>query len=237
MASWSRAEARMVSGALACAIHGALLLLLLYLGTVTVRPRLIPAPIEVTFPPPEPLLDLRPEPAPAQEDKAGAAAFPPPLREVPAVVPTVERQAVVTAPQPLPSGASGPADAGAGTAGQGSGAGTGNGTGAGQGREAEATGSMFGPDWIVRPTDRQLRAHFPWTAAARRASGVAWLGCQVDSRNRARRCRVLGERPAGLGFGLAGLRLSRLFRIRPPRTDGREQYDAWVRIPIYFDYR
>jgi periplasmic protein TonB len=236
MASWARAEARMVSGALACALHGATLLLLLFLTAVPIPPQLSPTPLEVTFlPPPEPPLDLRPEPAPGREEKAGAAASPPPRGEVRAIVPTAAPSPVMTSPAPLPSGSFGLSDAGTGTAGTGAGREAAGGPGSGQGRDGPAGPAMVGPDWITRPTDAQMRTYFPRTAIERRTSGVAWLGCQVDAGNRARRCRILGERPAGLGFGAAGLRLSRLFRIRPPRRDGRDQYDAWVRVPIYFD--
>ena len=93
---------------------------------------------------------------------------------------------------------------------------------------------MTGPDWIVRPTDAQMRIYFPRDAIERHTNGVALIGCQVDAGNRARHCRILGERPRGLGFGAAGLRFSRLFRIRAPQRDGRAEYDSWVRIPIYF---
>jgi protein TonB len=184
-------------------------------------------------------VDLGPVPAPAPEERDGAAASPSPRSEVRAAGPAPASLTAAPSPLPalLPSPTGSPGTAGIGTgtgtglAGEGSGRGT---QGPGQGGEGTASEIMTGPDWIVRPTDAQMRVYFPLAAIERRTNGIALLGCQVDAGNRARHCRILGEQPRGFGFGAAGLRFSRLFRIRPPQRDGRAQYDAWVRIPIYF---
>ena len=241
MPSLSRTDSKVVSGVLACAIHIASLLLLILLSRVPVETPPAPVPLEVTFlpAPPEEAVDLKTVPAPAPEERAGGAASPSPRSDIRAAGPAPA--SITAAPSPLPTllpsptGSPGTAGAGTGTgtgvAGEGSGLGT---QGPGQGGEGTASEIMTGPDWIVRPTDAQMRLYFPRDAIERHTNGVAWLGCQVDAANRARHCRILGERPRGLGFGAAGLRFSRLFRIRPPQRDGRNQYDAWVRIPIYF---
>jgi protein TonB len=233
----------MVSGALACLLHAASILLLILLTNVPIPPRPAPVPLEVTFlPAPQEPVALKVEPAPAPEEKAGSAASPSPRGDARSPGPAPEVMTALPSPLPallpLPSGSPGAGGVGTGTgigeAGEGSGIGA---PGSGQGRDGPAGRTMTGPDWIVRPTDAQMRTYFPRSAIERRTNGVAWLGCQVDARNRARHCRILGETPRGLGFGAAGLRFSRLFRIRPPRRDGRDQYDAWVRIPIYFEIR
>jgi protein TonB len=232
MPSLSRTDSKVVSGALACTIHLAMLLLLVLLSRV---------PLEVTFlpAPPEETVDLKPVPAPGPEERAGAAGAPSPRSDIRADGPAPA--SITVAPSPLPALLPSPTGS-PGTGGIGTGTGTGlvgegpgaGGRGPGQGSEGTAGEIMTGPDWIVRPTDAQMRVYFPRAAIERRTNGIALLGCQVDAGNRARHCRILGENPRGLGFGAAGLRFSRLFRIRPPQRDGRAQHDSWVRIPIYF---
>ncbi|HYD11374.1 MAG TPA: hypothetical protein VEC11_00855 [Allosphingosinicella sp.] len=242
MAHLSRTESRMVSGALAGLLHAGTILLLLLLTAVPVPPRLAPVPLEVTFlPAPDEPVELRTAPEPGPEQKEGAAGSPAPRSPAPTLAPAPETLTALPTPLPAPpvvvSGAPGVAEAGTGN---GTGVGTGQGPGAGtagtgEGSDRPAGETWARPDWIVRPTDAQMRLYFPRIALERRTNGVAWLGCQVDANNRARRCRVLAERPRGIGFGAAGLRLSHAFRIRPPQRNGRDQYDAWVRIPIYFE--
>jgi hypothetical protein len=119
---------------------------------------------------------------------------------------------------------------GAGTgSGGSSGAGSGSGTGSGSGRSEE---SFAAPDWIRKPTDREMLFNNPPYARRMAISGGAVLACRVDRRNRAHGCQVLSEAPKGYGFGRAALSLSPLFRIKPPSRNGQPQWDVRVRIPV-----
>ncbi|HEX8306822.1 MAG TPA: energy transducer TonB [Allosphingosinicella sp.] len=132
--------------------------------------------------------------------------------------------------------------AGAGAGGRGTGTGTGTGSGSGPGsRPAPASRSRSGPEdtleaprWISKPTWSQMQQYNPYRAVTARVSGTAVLACRVDSRQRARRCRLLGETPRGYGFGAAALETVRLGRIAPVMRGGVPDYKAWVRIPITF---
>jgi protein TonB len=88
----------------------------------------------------------------------------------------------------------------------------------------------------VKP-EEQMADYVPWLARRNRIGGEVLLSCVIDERNRARRCIVLSEKPAGHGYGPATLRLSRLFRIKPPMVDGKVRHDIRVGIPIRYDPR
>ncbi|MFL6843891.1 MAG: TonB family protein [Allosphingosinicella sp.] len=79
-----------------------------------------------------------------------------------------------------------------------------------------------------------MKLHDPARAATESVSGTAVLACRIDSRQRARSCRILSETPRGYGFGSAALAVVRLGRISPAMRDGVPVYDAWVRIPVTF---
>jgi protein TonB len=115
-----------------------------------------------------------------------------------------------------------------------SGSGVGSGDNSGAGTDAGPR-RLAAAEWIERMTSAQMRPYLPRRAAARGIDGRAWLACQVTRSHRAKNCRLLAETPRDEGFGYAALRMSRLFRIRPPAVDGEPQYDAWVRIPVVFD--
>ncbi|HYW16765.1 MAG TPA: TonB family protein [Allosphingosinicella sp.] len=132
--------------------------------------------------------------------------------------------------------------AGIGAGGRGTGTGTGTGSGSGPGsRPAPASGARTSHDvaptaarWISKPTFDEMELHNPRRAIVQRVSGTAILACRVDSRQRARRCRIVSETPRGYGFGAAALETVRLGRIAPVTHGGVPDYKAWVRIPITF---
>lgn len=135
---------------------------------------------------------------------------------------------------PGPAQAAGQApdgEAGTGSAGAGAGAGAG---GSGSGPGAGSRAALDAPHWIAKPTWSQMKLHNPPRAAAERVSGTAVVACRINSRQRARNCRILSEAPRGYGFGSAALAAVRLGRIRPALRDGLPVYDAWVGIPITF---
>jgi protein TonB len=79
-----------------------------------------------------------------------------------------------------------------------------------------------------------MALHNPRRAARERVSGTALLACRVDSRQRARSCRILRESPLGYGFGSAAVAAVRLGRINPAMRDGVPDRKAWVGIPVTF---
>ena len=237
MANRGGSGLRWSSGAASVALHGLVLALLLYLGSLSVQAPPRAPPLVATFlPEPEP----PPPDATVVEVRRGVAAERPASgNTAPAVETATARQADLPAMshRPAPTAAAPPAGdgdgPGAGRAGTGDGgAGTGD---AGSGTGGSGDGVALAPaEWIERLSQAQMRPFFPLRAVQFRASGTASLACQVDAGNRARRCHIVGERPAGFGFGAAAMRISHLFRIRPPLRDGQPQYDAWVRVSIDF---
>jgi hypothetical protein len=75
---------------------------------------------------------------------------------------------------------------------------------------------------------------FPRAAAAG-VESAASLKCFVLRGDRVRDCYVIGESPAGHGFGAAALRTARIQRIRIHDGRGRRVYDAWIGITSIFD--
>lgn len=254
-------KVRNVGLTLSAALHLAILLLLLAFPIKPVPPamepqvsvKLLPAPPkppELTEPA-EPQVEVQrlSEPIPNPENSSPESPSPP-LSATRRALPDIAYAPVVPTPaisiQPMPAPASGVANVqgdGIGSAGgnsnRGDGAGTGSGgagdAGAGSGSGARRSAAMMDPDWIVRPTDEEMQKHNPWNAKLKAISGTVVLACLVASDGRARKCRVLKESPEGHGFAVAGLKLSRRFRIKPPQIEGRPRHDVPVRIPIFFD--
>lgn len=233
-------EARRRQAGLACSIllHAfALVLLLAYRPDVPATVVMPPPPLETIFIPP-PLSPPAIAEAESRLPEGGAAhgeEAPVPPRDRPGA-PTFESFAAPAAPDLSPAGtASGdgvsPGD-GSGGSGAGDGAGSGSGTGAGAG-----AGDFVPAEWIVRPTAAEMDAHYPRLGAVGRHNGIAMLSCFVDARNRARRCRLVREAPRRYGFGRAALRMTHLFRIRPPLRNGQPQHDMPVRVTIDFVIR
>ena len=183
----------------------------------------------VLYDPPPPLSDQPPAPeigggAPAAPSRIHTP--PPPRREVPPELPAPPTPApqpdpvvvgVAPSPSPLP---------GFGQGGQGTGAGSGTGSGFGPG-----SGST-GPRLITGPTLGQIRAAHPPNARSR--YGRVELSCLIRLDERLEGCRVVDEDPPGLGFGAAGLRVSRYFRFRPPTEDGQPVEGQRVTVGIDF---
>src|SRR5579871_2515633 len=86
------------------------------------------------------------------------------------------------------------------------------------------------PDWLRRPTDRELYQYYP--AAARGAAGQTLLMCVVTGRGL---LDATEESPAGHGFGAASLAMAQLFLMRPMTADGQPVGGSRVRIPIGYE--
>lgn len=90
------------------------------------------------------------------------------------------------------------------------------------------------PDWLRRPDAAVIAETYPTLASTLRLEGRAIISCSLDAIGRARDCVVIGESPAGLGFGQAALKASESFRFRPKLVDGRPVAGGTVRVPMRY---
>lgn len=106
--------------------------------------------------------------------------------------------------------------------------------------QAQPTAAAAGPvierpDWVRRPRAADLTRALPAEALRRGQDGRARMRCEVSAEGTLRRCVVLEESPAGLGFGAAALSLAPLFAMTPLKQDGRPVNGGLVAIPIAWD--
>ncbi|MBS0298223.1 MAG: TonB family protein [Proteobacteria bacterium] len=100
---------------------------------------------------------------------------------------------------------------------------------------ADGKGGVFvGPDWIKRPNANDLMVVFPVKAMDQHVGGRAVLECEVALDGLLRKCKVLSEKPADLGFGQAALALVPQFRMKPATLNGAP-VTSYVSIPINWE--
>jgi TonB family protein len=80
------------------------------------------------------------------------------------------------------------------------------------------------PEWAAAPTWQDAAKAYPPRARAAHAGGSAVVTCTVGPSGGLRTCGVLGETPAGYGFGAAARKLGEQMRaVRGPEAaDGKE---------------
>lgn len=104
-------------------------------------------------------------------------------------------------------------------------------------RDGDSSGNSDGPggerlynaDWFKRPTSAELGFYMPKTAPP---EGWGEIACRTAERYRVEDCRILGESPAGSGFGRAVQNAAWQFKVTPPRAGDKPLIGVWVRIRI-----
>lgn len=99
---------------------------------------------------------------------------------------------------------------------------------------AGANPSILSTTWTQRPPSWQMRAGAPMIARILQLSGSATLKCSVSRVGLLEDCAVLGESPAGVGFGPAALSLSSLYRMQPPEWDWSKSPKPTVVVTLRF---
>ena len=89
------------------------------------------------------------------------------------------------------------------------------------------------PDWLRKPDASALRAVWPTTALKAGVDGKALISCTVTPSGTLSSCKVVEEKPAGMGFGAAALLLAPSFLMRPAMRDGIAIASS-VTIPVNF---
>lgn len=223
---------------LALGLTGAQILFLLLAWNVHSEQSTRPADLIEVPTLPDPPVPPKPVPPPiVPEAVAEPSATPPPA---PAVAPVQPEPVIVLTDTLVPLSPVtpiAPSDlAGDGlvpSVGDGNGTGTGNGRGNGSGTGA-ADGRFLTVSWAPTMRFRRLRNYYPRSAMRDRIAGVARLDCEIIERDRVRDCRLLGETPAGLGFGTAALEAQGVFRLRLHDQNGDRVYNERVVVNARF---
>jgi TonB family protein len=88
-------------------------------------------------------------------------------------------------------------------------------------------------DWLKQPDPMGLWALMPAGAVRKGVSGLAVIECEVAPLGTLEGCRLVSEKPAGLGFGQAALLAAPSLAMKPALKDGRPVAST-VRIPLRF---
>lgn len=90
------------------------------------------------------------------------------------------------------------------------------------------------PDWAKQPDQAEMSREYPKLALALAIEGQVVMACDVTVTGSLKSCAIHEETPKGFGFGVAALRMSRSFEMRPGIGGRRTTPYGDVRIPIYF---
>ncbi len=90
------------------------------------------------------------------------------------------------------------------------------------------------PDWLAKPSAKDLTELYPKDAATNKIEGSATITCTVDASGALVNCSAIAETPPGAGFGAAAVGMAAKFKMRPMTKDGQPFAGGIVRIPIRF---
>ena len=227
---WRRPSLRQRAGVLGLTvlIELAVLLLVIAFGGAKLRERVVSmAPTSIIFVP-----NPSPTPAPQrQRERAKEAVKPPPAprRQPPPTPPTPLAELPFVPLSKADFAASDISKLGTAAA-----PATASGT---EAKSAAAVGegpggvTLYNAEWVVEPSDAQLRPYLPRGVEA---GSWALIACQTIANNMVENCAQLGEGPRGSGLSKAMRLAAWQFKVRPPRIDGKPMVGAWVRIRIDF---
>jgi TonB family protein len=88
------------------------------------------------------------------------------------------------------------------------------------------------PAWQKGPTPAEMNAVYPPAAAKANLAGSATVECTVDASGLLADCAVVGESPAGSGFGAAAMALSPKFQMPLKSPSGASMVGRTVRFPV-----
>src|SRR5579884_4048256 len=71
------------------------------------------------------------------------------------------------------------------------------------------------PDWIRKPSGRDLARLYPEEAMRRNIGGDVVVSCAISEAGTLTDCVTTQEEPKDLGFGEATIRLAAIFKMRP----------------------
>ncbi len=95
---------------------------------------------------------------------------------------------------------------------------------------ASGAAARVDPKFDLEPTARQFSMYYPVRALDLSRGGQAVLDCVVQPDATLGGCAIVSETPQGLGFGAAGLHLSRLYRMKI----GAPPAGGHIQLPIDF---
>ncbi len=96
--------------------------------------------------------------------------------------------------------------------------------------------TIANPHWISRPNRDDISRYYPERAQRTETEGAARMSCLFTAKGTLAACSVLDETPAGMGFGDAALKMSKLFAVRPLMPDGSPVEGARVDVSISFNF-
>ncbi|MBI1407178.1 MAG: TonB family protein [Caulobacter sp.] len=90
------------------------------------------------------------------------------------------------------------------------------------------------PDWVRTPGLTEAMRKYPERAMHDGVSGMAEVQCTVRSDGSLTDCELLGESPAGVGFGEGALKLSSKYLLRRPSASQPPIAGRQVRYVLYW---
>src|SRR5205814_10111810 len=92
------------------------------------------------------------------------------------------------------------------------------------------------PDWLRKPTERDLLVVWPKAAWRKGLGGKATIACLVSPQGAVYDCVPTSESPPGENFGAAAVALTPQFLMRPATLGGQPVLSP-VTIPINFAWQ